>query len=117
VQRWFKELTGRRLRRGTFTSAAALIEAFQTWVTRRNQDPKPFIWHAAAGETPRRSAEDEEPCHKSINHAAPGDGRVGGASTEIRCANRAQLNAFGSQAGSVAASRGEDQVEGCRWHS
>jgi transposase len=50
VERWFKELTDRRLRRGTFTSVPALIEAIQTWVSHRNQDPKPFIWHAAADE-------------------------------------------------------------------
>jgi len=43
----------------------ALIEAIQTRVSHRNQDPKPFIWHAAAGETLRKSAEDENPCHKS----------------------------------------------------
>jgi len=41
-------------RRGTFTSVPALIEAIQTWVSHRNQDPKPFIWHAAAGETPEK---------------------------------------------------------------
>jgi transposase len=48
VERWFKELTDRRLRRGTFSSVAALIEAIETWVAHRNQDPKPFQWHAAA---------------------------------------------------------------------
>ena len=51
VQRWSKELTDRRLRRGTFTSVPVLIEAIQTWVSHRSQDPKPFIWHAAADET------------------------------------------------------------------
>jgi hypothetical protein len=50
LQRWFKELTDRRLRGGTFTSVPVLIEAIQTWVSHRNQDPKPFIWHAAADE-------------------------------------------------------------------
>jgi transposase len=48
VERWFKELTDRRLRRGTFTSVPALIEAITTWTAHRNTDPKPFIWHAAA---------------------------------------------------------------------
>jgi len=54
VQRWFKEPTGQRLRRGTFTSVPVLIEAIQTGVRCRNQDPKPFIWQAAAGEIPER---------------------------------------------------------------
>ncbi|HWF20827.1 MAG TPA: IS630 family transposase [Acidimicrobiales bacterium] len=48
VERWFKELTDRRLRRGTFTSVPALIEAIATWVSHWNTDPKPFVWHAAA---------------------------------------------------------------------
>ena len=48
VERWFKELTERRLRRGTFTSVPALIDAIDTWVSHRNADPKPFVWHAEA---------------------------------------------------------------------
>jgi len=50
VERWFKELTDRRLRRGTFTSVPALIEAIETWAGHWNTDPKPFQWHAAADE-------------------------------------------------------------------
>jgi hypothetical protein len=48
VERWFKELTDRRLRRGTFCSVPALIEAIGTWVTHWNSNPKPFVWHAEA---------------------------------------------------------------------
>src|SRR3954454_14304307 len=48
VERWFKELTDRRLRRGVFTSVPALIEAITTWVEHGNTDPKPFVWHAKA---------------------------------------------------------------------
>jgi len=48
VERWFKELTDRRLRRGTFTSVPVLIDAIETWTGHRNEDPQPFIWHAAA---------------------------------------------------------------------
>ena len=48
VERWFKELTDRRLRRGTFTSVPDLIEAITTWTAHRNDDPKPLVWHAAA---------------------------------------------------------------------
>ncbi len=50
VERWFKELTDRRLRRGAFTSVPALIEAIETWAGHWNTDPKPFVWHAAADE-------------------------------------------------------------------
>ena len=50
VERWFKELTDRRLRRGTFTSVPALIDAIETWVEHWNEDPKPFVWHKTAAE-------------------------------------------------------------------
>ena len=50
VERWFKELTDRRLRRGTFNSVAALIDAIELWVEHWNDDPKPFVWHKTAEE-------------------------------------------------------------------
>jgi hypothetical protein len=31
VERWFKELTDKRLRRGRFTSVAELAEAVEVW--------------------------------------------------------------------------------------
>ena len=46
VERWFKELTDKRLRRGIFTSVAELTEAIATWAAHWNTDPKPFIWKA-----------------------------------------------------------------------
>jgi len=48
VERWFKELTDKRLRRGVFTSVAELAEAIATWAEHWNRDPKPFIWKATA---------------------------------------------------------------------
>jgi transposase len=48
VERWFKELTDKRLRRGTFTSVAELTEAITDWAAHWNTDPKPFIWKATA---------------------------------------------------------------------
>ncbi|MFH2071556.1 MAG: IS630 family transposase [Actinomycetota bacterium] len=48
VERWFAELTRRRLRRGTFTSVDNLIEAIELWAEAWNLDPQPFIWHATA---------------------------------------------------------------------
>jgi transposase len=50
VERWFKELTDRRLRRGTFTSVPNLIDAITTWTDNWNLDPQPFVWHATATE-------------------------------------------------------------------
>ena len=48
IERWFKELTDRRLRRGTFTSVNDLSAAITTWAEHWNTDPKPFIWKATA---------------------------------------------------------------------
>ena len=48
IERWFKELTDKRLRRGVFTSIAELIEAITTWAERWNADPHPFVWTATA---------------------------------------------------------------------
>jgi len=50
VERWFKELTDRRIRRGVFTSVPDLIEAIAGWVDHWNDDPKPFVWHKTADE-------------------------------------------------------------------
>jgi transposase len=48
VERWFKELTERRLRRGAFSSVNALIEAIELWTEHWNDDPRPFVWHKPA---------------------------------------------------------------------
>jgi len=48
IERWFKELTDKRLRRGRFTSVTDLAEAITAWAEHWNTDPKPFIWKAHA---------------------------------------------------------------------
>lgn len=50
VERWFAELTERRLRRGVFTSVANLTEAIELWTEHWNDDPKPFVWKKPAEE-------------------------------------------------------------------
>jgi transposase len=50
VERWFKALTDRRLRRGTFSSVGELIDAIELWAEHWNDNPKPFIWHKTAEE-------------------------------------------------------------------
>ena len=50
IERCFKELTDKRLRRGRFTSVANLTAAITTWAEHWNTDPKPFIWKATAEE-------------------------------------------------------------------
>jgi transposase len=50
VERWFEELTDRRLRRGVFTSVDDLLDAICGWAENWNRDPKPFVWHKTAQE-------------------------------------------------------------------
>jgi transposase len=50
VERWFSELTTKRLQRGVFTSVPVLVDAIETWSMKWNEDPKPFVWHKAAEE-------------------------------------------------------------------
>lgn len=46
VERWFRELTARRIRRGTFTSVAKLEAAIDSYIRTHNQNSKAFIWTA-----------------------------------------------------------------------
>ncbi|WP_041812017.1 IS630 family transposase [Rhodococcus jostii] len=48
IERWFKELTDKRLRRGVFTSVTDLADAITTWAQHWNEEPKPFVWKATA---------------------------------------------------------------------
>ncbi len=50
VERWFRELTDKRLRRGSFRSVRDLQRAIEDWAEQWNTDPKPFIWHKTAAE-------------------------------------------------------------------
>ena len=44
VERWFAEITRKRIRRGSFKSVADLIAAIQLYIDHNNTDPKPFVW-------------------------------------------------------------------------
>ena len=48
VERWFRELTDKALRRGVFHSVPDLIAAIETYLAAHNNDPRPFIWTATA---------------------------------------------------------------------
>jgi len=48
VERFFRDLTTERLRRGVFTSVPELIGAIKGYVAYHNENPKPFIWTAKA---------------------------------------------------------------------
>jgi len=46
IERWFREITQKRIRRGTFASVRQLIEAIMDYIEHHNQDPQTFIWTA-----------------------------------------------------------------------
>ena len=48
VERWFAEITRKRIRRGDFHNVAELIAAIKQYLDHHNEQPKPFIWSASA---------------------------------------------------------------------
>ncbi|MBG6191491.1 transposase [Arthrobacter sp. CAN_A212] len=48
VERWFRELTEKALRRGTFHCVPELIAAIESYLAAHNNAPKPLIWTATA---------------------------------------------------------------------
>ena len=48
IERWFSEITSKRIRRGTFRSVRELIHAIESYIRQNNRQPKPFVWTATA---------------------------------------------------------------------
>ena len=48
VERWFAELTNKRIRRGVFRSVRELEAAIREYIEVHNEDPKPFVWTKTA---------------------------------------------------------------------
>jgi transposase len=48
VERFFRDITTERLRRGVFTSVPELISAIDEYIAHHNTKPKPFIWTKSA---------------------------------------------------------------------
>jgi transposase len=44
VERWFAEITRKRIRRGSFNSVEELVTVIQDYITTNNQNPHPFVW-------------------------------------------------------------------------
>ena len=50
VERWFRELTDKAIRRGAFPSVKDLERTIYDYVDHNNQDPQPFAWTASVDE-------------------------------------------------------------------
>lgn len=48
VERFFRDITTERLRRGVFTSVPELIDTIDAYIAHHNTKPKPFIWTKSA---------------------------------------------------------------------
>ena len=48
VERWFAELTNKRIRRGAFRSVKELQSAIREFIQVHNENPKPFVWTRTA---------------------------------------------------------------------
>jgi transposase len=50
VERWFAELTRKKLRRGVHTSTSQLEADIRSFIERHNENPKPYKWTKSADE-------------------------------------------------------------------
>jgi transposase len=54
IERWFAEITRKRIRRGTFRSVRDLIQAINDYIRLYNKRPRPFQWIASASQIIRK---------------------------------------------------------------
>jgi len=54
IERWFAEITRKRIRRGTFRNVRDLIRAINDYIKLYNRKPRPFQWIASASQIIRK---------------------------------------------------------------
>ncbi|HSH23610.1 MAG TPA: transposase, partial [Acidimicrobiales bacterium] len=50
VERWFAELTNKKIRRGAHRSVQALERDIRDWIEKWNDNPRPYVWVKTADE-------------------------------------------------------------------
>jgi len=68
VERWFGELTSKRVRRGSFSSVEDLQNAIAEFLAAWNENPKPFIWTATVESIQQKLAR----CRQTLEQIQPG---------------------------------------------
>jgi hypothetical protein len=68
VERWFAELSGKAVRRGSFASVPDLVEAIFDFITQWNAEPTPFVWTAKAEDILAKI----EKCRLRLEEISPG---------------------------------------------
>ena len=68
VERWFGELTSKRIRRDAFGSVADLKRAIDEFLLAWNEKPKPFIWTATVDSIVEKLSH----CRQTLEQIQPG---------------------------------------------
>jgi transposase len=68
IERWFAELTNKRIRRDSFLGVEDLIAAIEDFLTAWNEKPKPFVWNATIDSIVAKLAR----CRQTLEQIQPG---------------------------------------------
>jgi transposase len=68
IERWFAELTNKRIRRGSFLDVDDLIAAIEEFLQVWNENPKPFVWTATVDSIVAKLAR----CRQTLEQIQPG---------------------------------------------
>jgi transposase len=68
VERWFGELTSKRIRRGSFVSVEELKKAIDEFLSAWNDNPKPFVWTATVDSIQEKLSR----CRQTLEQIQPG---------------------------------------------
>jgi transposase len=68
IERWFGELTSKRVRRGSFFSVAELQQAIQEFLAAWNEAPRPFVWTATVESITAKLSH----CRQTLEQIQPG---------------------------------------------
>ena len=68
IERWFAELTNKRIRRGSFLSVEDLVIAIEDFLTAWNENPRPFVWTATVDSIVAKLTR----CRQTLEQIQPG---------------------------------------------
>jgi len=60
VERWFREITDKRILRDTFRNVPALIDAIKNYIDKHNQHPQVIVWTASVAQILSKVAKCKE---------------------------------------------------------
>jgi transposase len=68
IERWFGELTSKRIRRDSFLSVEDLVAAIQEFLSAWNENPRPFVWTATVDSIVAKLSR----CRQTLERIQPG---------------------------------------------